>query len=172
MTGSWGKVAAWLHNRAQNVAAALLAMMFVAFIIQIVFRYLLNFPIGWTSELTIIAWLWGVLWGAALVVNESGEIRFDLIHGSVGPRARRVMGIITAIAIVVLYVVSLKPTFDYVTFMKVQKTAYLKIRFDYLYAIYLLFAIAIIARYAWILWNLLRGREPEAAEPERIGSGL
>ena len=34
--------------------AAMLAVMFVAFILQIVFRYLLNFPIGWTSELTVI----------------------------------------------------------------------------------------------------------------------
>ena len=76
----------------ENVAAMLLAAMFVAFIVQIVFRYLLNFPIGWTSELTVITWLWLVLWGAAFVVREDEEIRFDLIYGSVGPRARRVDG--------------------------------------------------------------------------------
>jgi len=51
----------WLARRAENVLAALLAVMFVAFIVQIVFRYLLNFPIGWSSELTVITWLWGVL---------------------------------------------------------------------------------------------------------------
>ena len=77
--------AGWLRRRAENVLAALLAVMFVAFIVQIVFRYLLNFPIGWTSELTVIAWLWLVLWGAAFVVKESEEIRFDLIYGAVGP---------------------------------------------------------------------------------------
>ena len=48
---------------------------------------------------------------------------------------------------------SFKPTLDYVTFMKVEKTAYLKIRFDRLYSIYILFAVAIIVRYAWILWR-------------------
>ena len=45
---------AWCYRRAENVIAAMLAVMFVAFIIQIVFRYLLNFPIGWTQELTVI----------------------------------------------------------------------------------------------------------------------
>ena len=35
----------------------LIAAMFVAFIVQIVFRYALDFPIGWTSELTVITWL-------------------------------------------------------------------------------------------------------------------
>ncbi len=90
------KAGAWLHRRAENVAAALLAVMFVAFIVQIVFRYLFNFPIGWTSELTVITWLWLVLWGAAFVVKESEEIRFDLIYSARGPpHAHRVIGIIT-----------------------------------------------------------------------------
>ena len=64
----------------------LLAAMFLAFIVQIVFRYLFNFPIGWTSELTVITWLWLVLWGAAFVVTEAEEIRFDLIYGAVAAR--------------------------------------------------------------------------------------
>ena len=89
MPGSLHRIGRWLTRRAENVAAALLAVMFLAFIVQIVFRYLLNFPIGWTSELSIITWLWLILWGAAFVVRESDEIRFDLIYGSVGPRARR-----------------------------------------------------------------------------------
>ena len=83
-----GKAGAWLRRRAENFAAGLLAVMFAAFIVQIVFRYLFNFPIGWTSELTVITWLWLVLWGAAFVVKESEEIRFDLISGAVGRRPR------------------------------------------------------------------------------------
>jgi hypothetical protein len=82
------------------------------------------------------------------------------------------MGVITGIAVLMLYVVSLKPTFDYVSFMKVEKTAYLKIRFDHLYSIYLLFAVAVIVRYAWILWGLLRGREPAAPPSDGVSSGL
>jgi TRAP-type C4-dicarboxylate transport system permease small subunit len=162
----------WLARRAENVLAALLAIMFVAFIVQIVFRYLLNFPIGWSSELTIITWLWGVLWGAAFVVREREEIRFDIVSGAVSPRTRRLMGVITGLAILVLYVVSFKPALDYVRFMKVEKTAYLKIRFDHLYSIYILFAAAIIARYAWILWRLLYGKEPPGPGRDTVSSGL
>jgi C4-dicarboxylate transporter, DctQ subunit len=169
----WRKRAGgWLRRRAENVLAALLATMFVAFIVQIAFRYLLNFPIGWSSELTVITWLWGVLWGAAFVVKESEEIRFDIIYGAVGSRTRRIMGVITGIAILVLYIVSFKPALDYVSFMKVEKTAYLKIRFDRLYFVYILFAAAIVARYAWILWHLLGGEEPAAPDPDTVSSGL
>jgi TRAP-type C4-dicarboxylate transport system permease small subunit len=165
-------IGAWLRRRAENVAAAMLAVMFCAFVVQIVFRYVFNFPIGWTSELTVIMWLWLVLWGAAFVVKESEEIRFDLLSGAVGRRTRIAMGIVTAAAIVVLYCASLPATFSYVTFMKVEKTAYLKIRFDWLFSIYLLFAVAIVVRYLWILSHLLRGKEPEEADPTKASSGL
>ncbi|HEY8069340.1 MAG TPA: TRAP transporter small permease [Burkholderiales bacterium] len=164
--------AAWLRRRAENVAAGLLAAMFIAFIVQIVFRYFFNFPIGWTSELSVIAWLWLVLWGAAFVVKESEEIRFDLVYGAVGSRTRRVMGIITGLSIVILYAVSLPATVKYVSFMKVEKTSYLKIPFDWLYSIYVLFLVAVIVRYLWLLWHLLRGKDAEGPDPTKVSSGL
>ena len=163
---------AWLRRRAENVAAAMLAVMFAAFIIQIVFRYFFNFPVGWTSELTVVMWLWLVLWGAAFVLREDEEIRFDLLSGAAGRRGRMAMGIITALALVVLYGLSLKPSFDYVAFMKVEKSSYLKIRMDWLFSIYVVFVIALIVRYLWILWQLVRGRDPGTPDPSQASSGL
>jgi TRAP-type C4-dicarboxylate transport system permease small subunit len=143
------------------VAALLLAVMFAAFIVQIVLRYILNFPSGWSQELTVVSWLWLVLWGAAFVVREREEIRFDLVYGSVRPRLRRAMAVVTALALIGLYGVSLPAVWDYVTFMKVEHTAYLGIRYDHLYSIYVVFALAAIARYVWILWSSWRGVDPE-----------
>jgi C4-dicarboxylate transporter DctQ subunit len=163
---------AWLRRRAENIAAGMLAVMFLAFIIQIVFRYAFNFPIGWTSELTVVMWLWLVLWGSAFVLKESEEIRFDLVYGAVGRRTRIAMAIVFALAIVILYGASLKASFDYVSFMKVERSSYLKIRLDWLYSIYLIFLVAVIARYLWLLWQLLRGKDPEAPDLTKVSSGL
>jgi TRAP-type C4-dicarboxylate transport system permease small subunit len=165
-------LAAWLYRRAENVAAAMLAVMFVAFVIQIVFRYFFNFPVGWTTELTVILWLWIVLWGAAFVIKEREEIRFDLLSVAVGRRARIALGIVAAVALLVLYTASLPASYNYVTFMKVEKTAYLKIRFDWLFSIYLIFLVAIIARYAWVLVQLLRGRDIHAPDLGKTSSAL
>src|SRR3546814_8095963 len=74
------RIGGWLYRRAENVLAAMLAAMFAAFLLQIAFRYLLNLPIGWTSEVSAILWIWMVLWGAALVLREEEEIRFDLVY--------------------------------------------------------------------------------------------
>ncbi len=81
----------WMRRRAENIVAGLLGIMFVAFLVQIVFRYFFNFPIGWTSELSVIAWLYMTLLGSAFWLKESDEIRFDLISGRLGPRGRRVV---------------------------------------------------------------------------------
>ena len=145
-----------LRRWAEHVAAVMLAVMFVAFMVQITFRYAFNFPIGWTSELTITMWLWVVLWGAAFVLREREEIRFDLIYAGVGRRVRRGFAIITAVALIALYGISLPASYDYVAFMKVQYTPYLHIRNDYFYSIFVIFAVAVIARYVWILWQAIR----------------
>ena len=160
------------HRVAEAVAALLLAVIFVAFILQIVFRYAFNFPVGWTSDLAVAAWLWLVLWGAAFVLKDQDEIRFDLLSGAVGRRSRIGMGIVGAIAMVVLFAMSLPAAYDYVSFMKVERTSYLKIRFDWMYSIYILFALAVIARYLWKLAFLLRGREPASIDVTKSSSAL
>jgi hypothetical protein len=43
---------------------------------------------------------------------------------------------------------------------------------DWLFSIYLLFLVAILARYLWRLWYLARGREPGKADPTQASSGL
>jgi len=166
------RVGAWLRRRAENIAAGMLAVMFLAFIIQIVFRYLFNFPIGWTSELTVVMWFWLVLWGSAFVLREQEEIRFDMVYGAVSRRTRIAMAVVFAVAVVILYGASLKASFSYVSFMKVERSSYLKIRLDWLYSIYLIFLVAVIARYLWLLSRLLRGEDPEAPDLTKVSSGL
>ena len=172
MTDRLRALGGWLARRAENILVVMLGAMFAVFIIQIVFRYLLNLPIGWTHEISVILWLWIVLFGSAFVTRESEEIRFDIIYGAVGARARRVMAVVTAAALVVLYTISLPAMADYVTFMKVERTAYLKLPFNWVYAIYLAFAVAAIIRYLWLGWQALRGTAPEAFDPTKAGSGV
>lgn len=161
-----------LHRFAEAVIAGLLAVIFIAFLVQIVFRYFFNLPVGWTAELSVAGWLWLVLWGSAFVLKESEEIRFDLIYSAVSRSTRRVMGIVIGIAMVVLYGMSFPAMWKYVSFMKVEKSSYLHIRMDWMFSIYLVFALAIIVRYVWITVQWLRNREPEVIDPTKASSGL
>ena len=49
--------ARWLRRRAENVSALLLLIMFLCFILTIVARYVFNYPLGWTEEASLIAWI-------------------------------------------------------------------------------------------------------------------
>lgn len=172
MTEILSRIGHWLQRGAENVIAGLLAIMFVSFMLQIVFRYLFNFPSGWTFELSLITWLWLVPFGAAFVVTEREEIRFDLIYGSMGPKLRRVTAVVTGLFLLFIYLYSLPAVIDYVRFMKVEETAYLDIRFDFLYAIYPIFVVAVVIRYVWIVVDALRGKAPPEFDPTKAGSGV
>ena len=113
----------WLRRRAENVAVALLSVMFATFIVQIFARYVLNNPVGWSEEVIITTWLWTVLWGAAFILRESEEIRFDIIYSVVSERTRRVFTVLTGVALVTLYGISLPAAYKYVSFMKVERSA-------------------------------------------------
>src|SRR3954464_11957447 len=117
----------WLRKRAENIAVALLSLMFACFIIQIFFRYVLNNPVGWTEEVIVTAWLWTVLWGAAFIISEAEEVRFDIVYSNISERARRVCAILSGAALVLLYGISLPASWKYVTFMKVERSAYLHV---------------------------------------------
>lgn len=165
-------VGRWLYARAENLLAAMLATMFVVFIIQIVFRYVLNLPIGWTHEISVVMWIWMVLFGTAFVVRDSEEIRFDILYSAVGPRVRRAMVLASSLTLVVLFALSLPAVIDYILFMKVERTAYLKIRFDYLYSIYGIFAVAMIVRQLYLAWQAAWGKGADEFDPTKASSGI
>ena len=159
--------ARWLRRRAENVAAALLVGMFLCFILQIVSRYIFNYPLGWTDEVSVICWIWCVLWGSVFVLRERDEVRFDIIYSASSERTRCIFTVITGVAAIVLFSVALPAVIAYVTFIKVERSAYLGIRLDYLYSIYVIFSVAVIIRYGALVWRALRGRAPDI----QIGSG-
>jgi TRAP-type C4-dicarboxylate transport system permease small subunit len=172
MSSAVGSAVGWMRKRAENIVAGLLGVMFLCFIVQIVFRYFFNFPIGWTSELSVITWLYITLIGSAFWLRESEEIRFDLISGALPPLGKRIVGIVVGVGTVALFAMSLPAAIKYVAFMKVESSSYLKIRLDILYSIYVVFAVAVIVRYAWSIVALLRGEAPEEADITKTSSGL
>ncbi|HEX2545973.1 MAG TPA: TRAP transporter small permease subunit [Ramlibacter sp.] len=161
-----------LHRFAEAVAAALLAVIFAAFIVQIVLRYLLNWPVGWTTELSLACWLWLVLWGAAFVLKDDEEIRIDLLVDRAGPIGRRVIAALAAVSVIVLFGLSLKPSYEYVAFMKVEKSSYLGVRMDVTYSIYIVFVVAVVLRALRTLVRAVRGTLPAPRAPGATSSAL
>ena len=157
----------FLRVRAENFAAAMLAAMFVTFLLQIGSRYILHSPIGWTLELCLILWVWIVFFGCAFIVRERDHVTFDLLYFAASPRLQRFFAILSAAAIIIGFAVALYPTWDYIDFLKIKKSPQLKIPLRTVFSIYAVFMIAVIVAHAWRLVRLLR-EPPAAAEHHHL----
>lgn len=163
------KLRDFLAVRAENILSLLLFSVFATFLVQIVFRYLLNLPLGWTVEYVAMAWLWGNLFGFAFVVRDEEIIRLDIIYGMVSPTIQRVMDFIANIICAGIFAATFPAVLGYIKFMNVEKTAYLQLPYGWVFAIYLPFMLSVIVRNLLTAWRAVKGTHPkyrlgEAAE--------
>lgn len=156
----------WLQARADNMAAGLLAAMFVAFLLQITSRYVFNNPIGWTQEVCVTTWLWLVFWGSAFSVRENEQVKFDMVYRLVGRRTQRTFALVSAAALFAGFAAAFPASLDYITFYKIKRSTMLGIRLDIVFSVYAVFAAAIIVRSAIRFIRISRGGDPDTEHGE------
>lgn len=156
----------FLQRRAEDVLVALMVAMFAAFLVQIGSRYLFNAPVDWAYEVILITWLWAVFWGVAFVVADKDHVKFDVIYNAASQRTRRVYALLSAVALAVGFAASMPATWDFITFKKIRSTDIIGIRFDYVFSVYLIFLVAVIAHYLTRCWRLIRGDSISTLERE------
>ena len=145
---------------AEAVLAAMLAALFLTFLLQIADRYMFGARLGWTLELNLTLWLWLVLFGAGVVLRDADDVKFDMLATAVRPKLQRLFALFAALAMIVALLASLPATIDYVTFYKIKRSATLGIRLDYVFAVVVLFFLGLIVRYAVMAWRAVRGSGP------------
>lgn len=164
-----------LRRVAEAVAAAIMAAMFITFIIQVLIRYTARLewlaeavPIldpsrfGWTLEFCLALWVWLVFVGNSFVVRDKDHVTFDILYTTVGARTRKWFVIIAGLAICIGLLWSVVPTWERFHILRLKKTATLSqlfggwIRMRDIYAVYILFLVAVALRYGWRVWHALR----------------
>lgn len=173
-----------LRTSAEGFAAALMAAMFGTFILQVVVRYAariewvtVNLPwlqpvnYGWTLEFCLAVWVWLIFWGNAFIVRQQDHVTFDILYLAVPPQVRRAFAIITGLAIAIALLASILPTWDRFMILRLKRTATLGdlfgqwIRMRDIYLIYMLFLLAVSARYFWLVWQAFRHGVEEPVLP-------
>lgn len=152
----------------QAIAAAMLAAMFLTFLLQIFSRYVLQAPFGWTLELCLILWVWIVFFGCAFNVRERDHVTFDIFYLAAPRRIRRILALIASGAIVAGMAWAYLPTWDYVDWMAMRRTSTVenpftgdRIRLKWIFIVYMIFMTAVIARYAWRFVDVIRNGPPD-----------
>jgi C4-dicarboxylate transporter, DctQ subunit len=174
---------------AEAVAAAMMALMFATFILQVTIRYtaraewiaeeipfLQPSNFGWTLEFCLALWVWLVFWGNAFIVRNQDHVSFDILYQVVSPAMRRRLFIVSGSVIAIGLLLSMFPTWERIDVLRLKKTATLSalfgdgIRMRDIYAVYLLFLAVVAARYAVGVWNAYRYGVEEPIRPgeERV----
>ena len=91
----------------------------------------------------------------ALGLIEKQKLRHH--YGMLEKQFRRFMDIAGGLVMAGILTWSLPKAYEYVTFMKVERTSYIQLPFDLVFSIYLPFAVSIIVRLLLNVWHAIRG---------------
>jgi TRAP-type C4-dicarboxylate transport system permease small subunit len=135
-----------LAKAAEAVSTAAFIAMFVLFLAGIFARYVLGRPIVWSDELIMVIFLWMVFLTEAFVITEREQVTFDGIYDFLGERGRRIIQMLGALVIAVIFLIALPTVFDYVRFLWRERTNALQWRLDIVYFCFVIFWAAVVVR--------------------------
>ena len=90
----------------EGLAAFSFAVLFFAFIVQVVSRYIFNAPIAWTLELCSISYVWVVFWTCGILLSErtlaalQAQVfgKKDGAHATLAVRAQHTIALVKDVA--------------------------------------------------------------------------
>lgn len=84
---------AWLEDA---LAGGALVIFTLVVLIGVVFRYVLNQPLSWTEEVSLIAFAWLMFFGAVICARENGHVLIDLFMPKPGSLSYRLSEVFAA----------------------------------------------------------------------------
>lgn len=84
------------------VALVLVAAMTGSILLQVVFRYALNRPIGWTEEFSIYSMIWMTFLVAPIAYRQGLNVAIEVVLDQFRPRGRAVVELILTLMVLVL----------------------------------------------------------------------
>lgn len=136
-----------LRRVAEGIAAAVFALLFLTFVVQVVMRFVFNKPLAWSDELIVVLYILMVFWGVATLLKEKDHVMLDLVYETLPPGGQRIFGLLGAALMAGLLLVLLPQAFDYVKFMQRENTPVLGIPFSYVFAPFILFVAVVGVQY-------------------------
>lgn len=140
---------------AEGIAAAIFALLFLVFVVQVAMRFLFNKPLAWSDELIVVLYILMVFWSAATLLKEKEHVMLDLVYEALPPGGKRIFGLLGAALTAGLLLFLLPEAFDYVRFMHREKTPVLDIPFSYVFAPFVFFVAVIGVQYVIKFCRLL-----------------
>lgn len=128
---------------ADLIGTASYGILFLTFIFQVALRFIFNKPLAWSDELIVILYVFSMFWAGAFLLKEKDHVMLDLLYEHLPNQGKRIFQILYSFIIGGLFLWAVPASFSYVKFMLREKTPVLSVPFGLVYAVFILFLIAI-----------------------------
>lgn len=146
----------FFSNGIEVLSVLAFAALFIIFMVQIFYRYILNHPLSWTQEVSEILYVWIVCVGAATIVSEREHVSFSLIYASVRAPTRRMFAIIGTGFVTLVFLATLPGNIDYILFTFRQKTPTLRLPMSVVFIAFGVFMVLVILNGVVRIYRLTR----------------
>ncbi|MDR1826751.1 MAG: TRAP transporter small permease [Methylobacteriaceae bacterium] len=118
--------------------------MFISFLIQVFFRYVMHDPVTWTQEVIIMGFIWTVIFGACYTMRTRSHVAFTMFYDRMKPKPAAALRLLGNVLIVVTFLALIVPSFRYSLFIQFEKTAVFRIPLTVMFLSFVYFLLSVI----------------------------
>lgn len=137
------------------IPIACYVFLFVTFILQTFYRYVLRNPIGWSYEMGLLTFVWTVIFGACYAWRDNEHIVFSLVYDSRSEMQKRVFDIVGSLMLFMLLALIVEPTWTYI-FKQRRASSVLKISYKLMYFPFLIMVIISCGRQLYKIYTAVK----------------
>jgi C4-dicarboxylate transporter, DctQ subunit len=119
-------------------------IMFITFILQVFFRYVVNHPLTWTQEIIVVGFTWTVLFGACYTMRNRSHVKFTMIYDKLKPKKAALFRMLGNIIIAGTFITLIIPSYNYSLFVGYQKTGVIRISYTFIFLPFVYFVCSIV----------------------------
>ncbi len=149
--GQIKKAARWFADIIEvHLPIAVFVMLFLAFLINVFFRYVVKNPQNWTFELSINAFLVVGLLGACAAYRTEDHVVFDLLYTRLDSKGQNILRMISYVIVIVVFSIAIPASIRYLLKLRAV-TSIMRIPLRFVFSSFPILMISTVLRSAYRL---------------------
>ncbi|MHB0897173.1 MAG: TRAP transporter small permease [Spirochaetales bacterium] len=145
---------------------ATFSALFIAFILQIVSRYIFRRPLVWPYELSQFGYLWTIMLGACYTSRNDSHIVFSIAYEAASPNVKKIYDIINYSLTIIFFSIPIPATIKFYQFYMTRYSAVFNFPLGIIYFGFVPFVLITICRSAARLVKCLSPKKAEGKNKE------
>jgi TRAP-type C4-dicarboxylate transport system permease small subunit len=129
---------------------AVFVMLFLAFLINVFFRYVVRNPQNWTFELSINAFMVVGLLGACAAYRKEDHVVFDLLYTRLNSKGQNILRIVSYIIVIIFFSIAIPGSVRYLVKLPAV-TSIMRIPLRFVFSAFPILMISTVIRSAYRL---------------------